>query len=99
MRAAFGAYELLGVAALATAGLPVVVVNPRQVRDFAKATGQRATTDLTILKVRVRTTQPWVTETPVRRAPAWTFKVVSGRRQRRRSCTNWARPYARHQFF
>ena len=31
--------------ALATAGLPVVVVNPRQVRDFARATGQLAKTD------------------------------------------------------
>ena len=31
--------------ALATAGLPVVVVNPRQVRDVARATGQLATTD------------------------------------------------------
>lgn len=33
------------VAALATAGLPVVVVNPRQVRDYARATGQLAKTD------------------------------------------------------
>ena len=33
-------HELLGVTALAAAALPVVVVNPRQVRDFAKATGQ-----------------------------------------------------------
>ena len=33
------------VAALAAAALPVVVVNPRQVRDGAKATGQLATTD------------------------------------------------------
>jgi len=31
--------------ALAAAGLPVVVVNPRQVRDFAKATGTLAKTD------------------------------------------------------
>jgi len=31
--------------ALASAQLPVVVVNPRQVRDFAKATGQLAKTD------------------------------------------------------
>ena len=31
--------ELPIVVALATAALPVVVVNPRQVRDFAKATG------------------------------------------------------------
>jgi transposase len=42
---ATGGYELLCVAALATAALPVVVVNPRQVRDFARATGQLAKTD------------------------------------------------------
>ena len=42
---ATGGYELLCVAALAAGGLSVVVVNPRQVRDFAKATGQLAKTD------------------------------------------------------
>jgi transposase len=42
---ATGGYELLAVGALAAAGLPVVVVNPRQVRDFARATGQLAKTD------------------------------------------------------
>ena len=42
---ATGGYEVLCVAALAAAALPVVVVNPRQVRDFAKATGQLAKTD------------------------------------------------------
>jgi transposase len=42
---ATGGYEVALVAALATAGLPVVVANPRQVRDFAKATGQLAKTD------------------------------------------------------
>lgn len=42
---ATGGYELLCVAALAAATLPVVVVNPRQVRDSAKATGQLAKTD------------------------------------------------------
>lgn len=42
---ATGGYELLSVAALAAANLPLVVVNPRQVRDFAKATGQLAKTD------------------------------------------------------
>ena len=36
---ASGGLELPLVAALAAASLPVVVVNPRQVRDFAKATG------------------------------------------------------------
>ncbi|MCC7024836.1 MAG: transposase [Thermomicrobiales bacterium] len=33
------------VAALAAASLPVAVVNPRQVRDFAKAVGHLAKTD------------------------------------------------------
>lgn len=42
---ATGGYERLAAATLATAGLPVVVVNPRQVREFAKATGQLAKTD------------------------------------------------------
>ena len=37
---ATGGLERLGTSALATAGLPVVVVNPRQVRDLARATGQ-----------------------------------------------------------
>lgn len=42
---ATGGYETLCVAALSAAGLPVVIVNPRQIRDFAKATGQLAKTD------------------------------------------------------
>src|SRR6476620_3585028 len=42
---ATGGYELLVVAALVAAALPAIVVNPRQVRDFAKATGQLAKTD------------------------------------------------------
>ena len=42
---ASGGLELPLVAALAAASLPVVVVNPRQVRDFAKATGTLAKTD------------------------------------------------------
>ena len=42
---ATGGYQRAVVAALAAAGLPVVVVNPRQTRDFAKATGQLAKTD------------------------------------------------------
>lgn len=42
---ATGGYEAPIVAALATAGLPVVVVNPRQVRAFAKALGLLAKTD------------------------------------------------------
>jgi transposase len=42
---ATGGYERAVVAELAVAGLPVVVVNPRQVRDFARATGRLAKTD------------------------------------------------------
>ena len=40
-----GGLELPLVAALAAAALPVVVINPRQVRDFARATGTLAKTD------------------------------------------------------
>jgi transposase len=42
---ATGGFETVVAAALAAAGLPVVVVNPAQVRAFAKAIGQRAKTD------------------------------------------------------
>jgi transposase len=42
---ATGGLELPVLAALGSAGLPVVAVNPRQVRDFAKATGKLAKTD------------------------------------------------------
>ena len=42
---ASGGLELPLVAALAAESVPVVVVNPRQVRDFARATGKLAKTD------------------------------------------------------
>jgi transposase len=42
---ATGGYEAPLVAELGVAALPVAVVNPRQVRDFAKATGRLAKTD------------------------------------------------------
>ena len=42
---ATGGFETVVTATLAAAGLPVVVVNPAQVRSFAKALGQRAKTD------------------------------------------------------
>jgi transposase len=42
---ATGGIEAHIVAALATAGVGLSVVNPRQVRDFAKATGELAKTD------------------------------------------------------
>ena len=42
---ATGGYEAAAVAALQVAGLPVAAINPRQARDFAKATGRLAKTD------------------------------------------------------
>lgn len=42
---ATGGFQRAVVAALTMVGLPVVVANPRQTRDFAKATGQLAKTD------------------------------------------------------
>jgi transposase len=42
---ATGGYERLVTAALAAAALPAIVVNARQVRDYARATGQLAKTD------------------------------------------------------
>ena len=43
---ATGGMEVRLAAALAAAGLPVAVVNPRRVRAFARATGRLAKTDL-----------------------------------------------------
>ena len=42
---ATGGFETVVAAALAGAGLPLVVVNPAQVRHFARALGRRAKTD------------------------------------------------------
>ena len=42
---ATGGFETLAASALSIAGLPVVIVNPAQVRAFAKALGKRAKTD------------------------------------------------------
>ena len=42
---ATGGFEVTVAAALCAAGLPLAVVNPRQIRDFARATGRLAKTD------------------------------------------------------
>ena len=42
---ATGGFEVTVAAALAAARLPLAVVNPRQIRDFARATGRLAKTD------------------------------------------------------
>jgi transposase len=61
---ATGGFETLVTAMLSAAGLPVIVVNPRQVRDFAKATGQLAKTDR--LDARVLAHFAAVIEPPLR---------------------------------
>jgi transposase len=64
---ASGGYERLLVGTLIAAGLPVVVVNPRQVRDFAKALGLLAKTDKLDAYVLARFAQ--VVKPPERKIP------------------------------
>jgi len=51
---ATGGYELLAASSLVQAGLPVAIVNPRQVRDFAKSLGVLAKTDAIDARVIAR---------------------------------------------
>jgi len=81
---ATGGYELLCVAALVAAALPVVVVNPRQLRDFAKATGQLAKTDridADILALFAERVRPQVRVLPD--ADAQEFDALLARRRQR----------------
>jgi transposase len=64
---ATGGFETVVVASLAAAGLPVVVVNPAQVRAFATALGQRAKTDpidAAVIAHFAAATKPKVRELP-----------------------------------
>lgn len=64
---ATGGYERTLVAALRAEGVPVSVVNPRQIRDFARATGQLAKTDAIDARAIARygaLLQPAASETP-----------------------------------
>jgi len=49
-----GGFELLAASMLSASSFPVVVVNPRQVRDFAKACGLLAKTDILDAKIIAR---------------------------------------------
>lgn len=64
---ATGGLEMPVAAALAAAGVPVAVVNPRQVRDFAKATGTLAKTDRIDAEILARFAQ--AIRPPVRPLP------------------------------
>lgn len=64
---ATGGYELPVVRALTSAEMPVVVINPRQVRDFAKAKGILAKTDsldAAVLAMFAETIQPKIRPLP-----------------------------------
>lgn len=80
---ATGGYETLVATALGAAKLPVAVVNPRQVRDFARSTGQLAKTDkidAAILAAFAQAVQIEVRPLPDKTARALQA-VVSRRRQ------------------
>lgn len=80
---ATGGYEADVAAALALAGLPVALVNPRQVRDFAKALGRLAKTDAldaTVLALFAARVQPTPRPLPDAAQQALTA-VVTRRRQ------------------
>jgi transposase len=79
---ATGGLERMVTSALATAGLPVVVVNPRQVRDVARATGQLAKTDA----LDARALAPFAdvirpTPRPLPDAQTQELRALLGRRQ------------------
>ena len=80
---ATGGYEIPVAAALASAGVPVAVVNPRQIRDFARATGQLAKTDALDAQIMARfaeVVQPAVRPLPTAAAQAL-GDLVARRRQ------------------
>lgn len=54
---ATGGYEALMAATLGTAGVPIAILNPRQVRDFARAMGVLAKTDRIDAEVLARFAQ------------------------------------------
>jgi transposase len=79
---ATGGLERAATAALAMADLPVVVVNPRQARDFARATGQLAKTDALDARVLAHLAdviRP--TPRPLPAAQTQELRALLGRRQ------------------
>jgi transposase len=79
---ATGGLELPRTGALAAAGRPVVVVTPRQGRDFATATGQRAKT--AVLDAAILAQFAEVVRPALRPLPAATTQALSAMRARRR---------------
>ena len=82
---ATGGYEKLLVRALGDAGLPVIVVNPRRVREFARGLGILAKTDRIDAKVLVlygEKAEPAVRPLPSKKArelAEWTARLPARR--------------------
>jgi transposase len=79
---ATGGYESIVAATLSSAGLPLVVVNPAQVRAFAKALGQRAKTDPIDARVIARFAE--ATKPAVRPLPDQATRLLADLLARRR---------------
>lgn len=80
---ATGGFEVAVTTAMAAAGLPVVVINPRQARDFARATGQLAKTDrldARILALFAERVRPELRPLPTD-AARWLDALLTRRRQ------------------
>jgi len=106
---ATGGFETTTAAALAGAGLPVVVVNPAQVRSFALSLGQRAKTDridAEVIARFVQATRPEVRPLPdeetqlladlvTRRRQIVVMIVAEKNREKRAASTRMRRSHAR----
>lgn len=106
---ATGGFETVVAAALAGAGLPLVVVNPAQIRHFARAVGQRAKTDpidAAMIARFVEATRPALRPIPdeatqlladlvARRRQIIEMIVAEKNRERRSSVTRIAKSIAR----
>lgn len=79
---ATGGLEMPLVAALVAAWLPVAVVNPRQVRDFARATGRLAKTDAIDAQILARFAE--AVRPPIRPLPDAATQELSALLTRRR---------------
>jgi transposase len=79
---ATGGFETAAVAALSAAGVPVVVVNPAQVRAYAQALGRRAKTDAldaAVIAAYVAATRP--EPRPLRDAETQALAALVARRR------------------
>jgi transposase len=85
---ATGALERPVAAALATAGIPVAVLNPRQARDFARATGRLAKTDKIDAEILARFAEAVHPEPrPIPDQEAREFAAILARRRQSSTCS------------